>query len=186
MKLILKRIVRFCRRVKNTFKFIRIPNQEAKRALRDACPKLRIEIAENASIRIGTPCFTNEENCSISARENAQIEIGGDVFFNKNCTIVAREKVTIESDCLFGPNVYICDHDHVFDTENLYTDKFKTAPISIGRGTWIGAGCIILKGAIIGKNCIIGAGSVITGTIPDGMIVLQKRNNTMYERKSNI
>lgn len=45
---------------------------------------------------------------------------------------------------------------------------------TIGNGTLVGMGAIVLDGAKVGKNCLIGAGSVVTGTadIPDGMLVL--------------
>jgi len=45
---------------------------------------------------------------------------------------------------------------------------------TIGDGSLIGMGSIILNGAKIGKNCIIGAGSLVTGKmdLPDGMMAM--------------
>ncbi|MCG8452536.1 MAG: gamma carbonic anhydrase family protein [Spirochaetales bacterium] len=45
---------------------------------------------------------------------------------------------------------------------------------SIGDGTLVGMGAIVLTGAKVGKNCLIGAGALVTGgtEIPDGMLVL--------------
>jgi len=45
---------------------------------------------------------------------------------------------------------------------------------TIGDGSLIGMGSIILNGARIGKNCIIGAGSLVTGKmdLPDGMMAM--------------
>lgn len=45
---------------------------------------------------------------------------------------------------------------------------------SIGEGTLIGMGAIILNGAKIGKGCLIGAGALITEgkEIPDGALVM--------------
>ena len=45
-------------------------------------------------------------------------------------------------------------------------------PISVGNGSFIGAGVSLLPGTNIGKNCIIGAGSVVKGIIPDNSIVI--------------
>lgn len=39
--------------------------------------------------------------------------------------------------------------------------------VSIGEGTWIGAGSTVIQGIHIGRNCFIGAGSVVVGDIPD-------------------
>ena len=39
--------------------------------------------------------------------------------------------------------------------------------VTIGDGSWIGAGSVILPGARIGKHVAIGANSVVNGEIPD-------------------
>ena len=38
--------------------------------------------------------------------------------------------------------------------------------VRVGRGTWIGERCAVLKGAQIGECCVIGANSVVKGEIP--------------------
>lgn len=45
---------------------------------------------------------------------------------------------------------------------------------TIGDGSLIGMGAIVLNGAKIGKNCLIGAGALVTerSEIPDGSMVL--------------
>lgn len=46
--------------------------------------------------------------------------------------------------------------------------------VSVGEGTVIGMGAILVQGAVIGKNCLVGAGSVVAGklNVPDGSLVL--------------
>ena len=43
--------------------------------------------------------------------------------------------------------------------------------MSIGAGTWIGHGSIVLPGAKIGRNVVVAAGSVVRGEIPDHAVV---------------
>ena len=45
---------------------------------------------------------------------------------------------------------------------------------TIGDGTLVGMGAIVLDGARIGKNCLIGAGALITGKMdaPDGSLII--------------
>lgn len=45
---------------------------------------------------------------------------------------------------------------------------------TVGDGSLIGMGAILLDGAVIGKNCIIGAGALVAGNkvIPDGSLVV--------------
>ena len=43
--------------------------------------------------------------------------------------------------------------------------------MSIGAGSWLGAGAIILPGARIGRNVVVAAGSVVRGEVPDRCVV---------------
>ena len=166
----------------NSLKFNYIRPKASRKILKKACFGLSISVRKTSELIVKSPCFTNEKDCSINIRENASLKIGGGTFFNANCIIVARESIEIGENCLFGPNVYICDHDHEFDDKSISKVNYTTRPIKIGHNCWIGAGTIILKGSKIGNNAIVGAGSVITGEVPDGTIVIQKRKNTFIER----
>ena len=104
------------------------------------------------------------------------LKIGDNVGLNTNCIIACHEKIEIGSNVEFGPNVCVYDHDHDFRAEGgLKAGKFKTAPVFIGEGTWIGANSIILKGTQIGRDCVIGAGSIVSGVVPDNSIFTQRR-----------
>lgn len=43
--------------------------------------------------------------------------------------------------------------------------------VTIGAGSWLGAGAIVLPGARIGRNVVIAAGSVVRGDVPDRCVV---------------
>lgn len=45
---------------------------------------------------------------------------------------------------------------------------------TIGDGTLVGMGAIVLDGAKVGRRCLIGAGALVTGKmdVPDGMLVM--------------
>lgn len=38
--------------------------------------------------------------------------------------------------------------------------------LTIGDGTWIGAGALVLGGVTIGEGCVIAAGAVVTTDVP--------------------
>ena len=109
-------------------------------------------------IRIGRKAAVRK-NAEIAATKG-QIVIGNNCFINRNCMIVAHEKIEIGDGTTIGPNVCIYDHDH--DGKGSY----KTKPVIIGKDVWIGAGCILLKGITIGDNAVIGAGTIVTNSIP--------------------
>lgn len=97
-------------------------------------------------------------------------------FFNNDCSINCHKEITIGENCLFGENVKLYDHDHIFKSKDTPFSKqgFKTSKIVIGNNVWIGSNCIILKGTTIGDNVAIGANCVISGDIPAESIVRQK------------
>lgn len=49
--------------------------------------------------------------------------------------------------------------------------KGRSDNITIGDGTWVGAGAIILGGVHIGRGCIIGAGSLVRKDVEDNCLV---------------
>ena len=85
--------------------------------------------------------------------------------------VICRESISIGDGTTIGPHTCIYDHDHGREEGALY----KTAPVTIRKNVWIGAGCIILKGVTIGDNSIIAAGSIVTKDVPADTIFLQKR-----------
>lgn len=122
---------------------------------------------DGGAIRIGRKAAVRK-NAEIAATKG-QIMIGNNCFINRNCMIVAHEKIEIGDGTTIGPNVCIYDHDH--DGKGEY----KAKPVIIGKNVWIGAGCIILKGITIGDNAVIGAGTVLTHSVKCNETVYQKR-----------
>ena len=106
------------------------------------------------------------------------LTIGEHTFINSNCTIVSHENIDIGSDCMFGPNVCIYDHDHQYGYEGISGD-YKTSQVTIGDNCWIGANTVILRGTHIGDNSVIGAGTVVKGNIPAHSLVTSNRELTI-------
>lgn len=122
---------------------------------------------DGGAIRVGRKAAIRK-NVEIAA-SRGQITIGNSCFINRNCMIVAHEKIEIGDGTTIGPNACIYDHDH--DGKGGY----KTKPVIIGKNVWIGAGCILLKGISIGDNAVIGAGTVLTHSVKCNETVYQKR-----------
>ena len=73
------------------------------------------------------------------------------------------ETVTTTTGC----TVTDSDHTHGGGHDSVLFNPVETAPVRIGRGTWLGDRVSVLRGADIGRHCTIGANSVVRGTIPD-------------------
>ena len=113
---------------------------------------------------------------SCVVRSGGELNFGNKVAFNSGCKIVCHQKIQIGDNTIFGPNVLIYDHDHIFDCETgVKRKEYKCSEIVIGKNCWIGANTVILRGTHIGDNCVIGAGCVIKGDFESGSRIIQKR-----------
>jgi acetyltransferase-like isoleucine patch superfamily enzyme len=101
------------------------------------------------------------------------LKVGDRCVIGRGSHIVAHECVEIGDDVWTGPNIYITDQNHGYQDPD--TPIGKQLPVnravSIGAGSWLGAGVIVLPGTTIGRNVVIAAGSVVRGTIPDHCVV---------------
>jgi acetyltransferase-like isoleucine patch superfamily enzyme len=87
--------------------------------------------------------------------------------------IVAHESIEVGDDVWFGQDVFVTDANHGFDDLDVPIGRQigKHEPVSIGAGSWIGHGAVILPGACIGRGVVVAAGSVVRGEVPDHCVV---------------
>ena len=138
-------------------------------------PGAHLKTYDGGTIKIGKKTAVRA-NAELSATKG-HIEVGNGCFINRNCMIIAHEKIEIGDGTTIGPNVCIYDHDH--DGNGSYIND----PIQIGKNVWIGAGSIILKGVAIGSNSIIGAGSLVVKDVPPYKTFIQKRDTTLVDNR---
>ena len=92
--------------------------------------------------------------------------------FSRRCVISAKNNVWIGPNCMFGPSVFITDHNHAYEDVTLSIRTQGTTDggkIRIEEGCWIGSGAAIVceEGElIIGQHSVIGANSVVTRNVP--------------------
>lgn len=140
-----------------------------------------IRCEKNVSLKIiNNGRITAENNLRIRSNSNIVaaggiINIGENVFINRNCNIVSRESIVIEDAVSVGPNVTVIDHDHLYDSKKVYDTQYKTGRIIIEKGCWLGAGVIVLRNTRIGEGSVIGAGCVVKGDIPPHSRVTMNR-----------
>lgn len=97
----------------------------------------------------------------------------GDRCGLSNVCLNARQMIILKQGVRLGAGVKIYDndfHDLYGNGRNVQDEKIPCSPVILEEGSFVGAGCIILKGVHIGANTIIGAGSVVTKSIPDNQV----------------
>lgn len=121
-------------------------------------------IAQGAWLEIGSPAWDHD---------GPVMQLGNGVVLRHHVTISAAESVVVEDDVLIAAWTSIYDSDHTLGARgNAIWHPQRTAPVRIGRGSWLGERVSVLRGADIGEHCIIGAGAVVKGTIPDRSIAV--------------
>jgi acetyltransferase-like isoleucine patch superfamily enzyme len=101
------------------------------------------------------------------------LRIGDRCVIGRGTHIVAHEEIKIDDDVYTGPYVYITDQNHGYTDPHVPIGRQwpTNAAVSIGAGSWLGAGAIVLPGAVIGRNVVVAAGSVVRGRVPDHSVV---------------
>jgi len=101
------------------------------------------------------------------------LRIGDRCVIGRGSHIVAHHSIVIGDDVFTGPYVYITDQNHGYDDPDTPIGRQwpSNSAVSIGSGSWLGAGVTVLPGACIGRNVVVAAGSVVRGQVPDRCVI---------------
>lgn len=126
--------------------------------------KQKVPFGDGDAKRVGQGSFYLDQ---IVWLNGDKIEIGDNVGFNHGCYVNGYGGLVIGDDTIIGPSTLIHTANHEMDDVDrpIAGQGWKPAPVTIGKGCWIGMGVCILPGVTIGDGCVIGAGSVVTGDV---------------------
>ena len=99
--------------------------------------------------------------------------IGDRSILGARVSITAHSSITIGEAVFFGQSVFVTDASHGYQdpTRPIGQQFGPHQPVSIGSGSWIGHGAVILPGARIGRNVVVAAGAVVRGEVEDFAVV---------------
>jgi maltose O-acetyltransferase len=85
------------------------------------------------------------------------IRMGVGTFVNRGVLFDGTAPITLGRQVAVGHGVKFITSTHDIGPEDV-----RNMPITVGDGSWIGAGAIVLPGVTVGPGCIVGAGAVVT------------------------
>jgi acetyltransferase-like isoleucine patch superfamily enzyme len=141
-----------------------------------------VNLNAEPSIRIGSDCAI----CGIIRCEaGCRVEIGDTVYIGDDVIVSAQARVTVEDLTLLAHGVHVSDNDtHPIEPHEREAHfkaiigiaepggyRIAAAPVTIGRGCWVGFNSAILKGSAIGDGAIVAAHAVVTIDVPPLAVV---------------
>jgi maltose O-acetyltransferase len=99
--------------------------------------------------------------------------VGRDVFVGDDCLFDLAEAVTLEDQVTLAERVLVLTHLNVGFSDHPLQRHFPamSAPVTVRRGSFVGANVTVLAGVTIGPEAFVAAGSVVTGDVPPRAVV---------------
>ncbi len=94
--------------------------------------------------------------------------LGPNVYVGPYCSLGS---VTVEREVLIATGTHILSGGHIHGTDPdlpIREQEGTIAHVTIGAGSWIGAGSVIM--ANVGRDSIVAAGAVVVHAIPDRVV----------------
>jgi serine acetyltransferase len=102
------------------------------------------------------------------------VSIGDRCVIGRGSHIIGHFSIELGDEIQTGPYVYITDQNHVYEDPLVPIGRQWPVEraVSIGSGSWLGTGVVVLPGACIGEHVVVGAGAVVSGKLPDRTVAV--------------
>jgi maltose O-acetyltransferase len=91
-----------------------------------------------------------------------QIEFGDWVWVNHRAYFDTRDRIHIGDRVGFGMEVMVLTSTHEPGDHDNRRGPYRTAPVTIGAGSWIGSRAMIMPGVTVAEGVTVAAGAVVT------------------------
>ena len=103
----------------------------------------------------------------------AALRIGNDCFIGDEVMLDLAAPITLEDHVTLATRAVVLTHLNVGYADHPLQGRFpsQTAGVTIGRGSFIGAGATILAGTSVGAEAFVAAGSLVNRAVTAGEVV---------------
>jgi acetyltransferase-like isoleucine patch superfamily enzyme len=136
---------------------------------------LPIQLEGTRRIAVGNHVYLGPGCWLLTHEPGGHLEIGDGTSIAGYCVLSAAMSVHIGRKVLFARNVYIADHRHGFERDEVPVLEQEIAdmrPVVVEDGAWLGQNVTILPGVTIGRGAVVGAGSVVRDDVPPRCIAV--------------
>ena len=96
-----------------------------------------------------------------------RLKVGSHTWIGEEVFLLNFASVRIGAHACVSQRAFLCTGNHDFRDLEF---AFRSGPISVGDGAWVGAGVFVAPGVDIGDEAVVSAGSVVLKTLKGGMI----------------
>ncbi len=127
-----------------------------------------VRIFRPETVRLGTNVYLGH-GALLKSYPSGGLEIGDDCWIGPYCQFSAKARITLGRAIGVGPGVQILTATHRDRGRGrpILDGELQWAPVTIGDGSDLGAGAIVLPGVTIGAGVQVGAGAVVDADLPD-------------------
>lgn len=94
------------------------------------------------------------------------IRFGDDIYIATGCWLDGIGGLTIGDEVELSPYVVVTTSSHCFKDNSVRFGGSRTAPVAIGKGSWLASHVVVAAGASVGPGTIVAANAVVTKDIP--------------------
>jgi acetyltransferase-like isoleucine patch superfamily enzyme len=127
------------------------------------------DVKLDRNVWINIPEIPNNDEPVIILEDGCEI--------GRGCVISAKNRIHIKRNTIFGPSVFVTDHNHAFEDVTVpigLQGITQGGTVRIEEGSWVGFGAAVVcsRGElVIGRNSIIGANSVLSRSVNSYSVV---------------
>jgi maltose O-acetyltransferase len=99
------------------------------------------------------------------------VHLGNYVHISYGCLLMATDHIWIDDEVMFGPYCILVSGNHTRINESYRFGPAVCNPISIGKGSWLGAHVVVTAGSIVGSGSMVAAGAIVAGSFPPNCLL---------------